>query len=104
MWRAATSGRAQIALKYAGVGGVIAQSFARIFFRNCINVGFPVVTLADTSGLNQGDEIVVDLLNGTIEDLTTGKTYQGSKLPEHVLSIVEDGGLKEHLKKTLKKT
>ena len=94
---------AQIALKYAGVGGVIAQSFARIFFRNCINVGFPVVTLADTSGLNQGDEIVVDLLNGTIEDLTTGKTYQGSKLPEHVLSIVEDGGLKEHLKKTLKK-
>ena len=94
---------AQIALKYAGVGGVIAQSFARIFFRNCINVGFPVVTLADTSGLNQGDEIVVDLLNGTIEDITTGKTYQGSKLPEHVLSIVEDGGLKNHLKKTLKK-
>lgn len=46
---------------------------------------------------------MVDLLNGTIEDLTTGKTYQGSKLPEHVLSIVEDGGLKEHLKKTLKK-
>ena len=94
---------AQIALKYAGVGGVIAQSFARIFFRNCINVGFPVVTLADTSGLNQGYEIVVDLLNGTIEDITTGKTYQGSKLPEHVLSIVEDGGLKNHLKKTLKK-
>lgn len=85
------------------MGGVIAQSFARIFFRNCINVGFPVVTLADTSGLNQGDEIVVDLLNGTIEDITTGKTYQGSKLPEHVLSIVEDGGLKNHLKKTLKK-
>ena len=62
-----------------------------------------MVTLADTSGLNQGDEIVVDLLNGTIEDITTGKMYQGSKLPEHVLSIVEDGGLKNHLKKTLKK-
>ena len=94
---------AQIALKYAGVGGVIAQSFARIFFRNCINVGFPVVTLADTSELNQGDEIQVDLLTGEIKDLTTGKTYYGSKLPEHVLSIVEDGGLKNHLKKIMKK-
>ena len=76
--------------------------------------GKDFVTLMDYTGeelqlslihiwLNQGDEIVVDLLNGTIEDITTGKTYQGSKLPEHVLSIVEDGGLKNHLKKTLKK-
>ena len=62
-----------------------------------------MVTLADTSELNQGDEIQVDLLTGEIKDLTTGKTYYGSKLPEHVLSIVEDGGLKNHLKKILKK-
>ncbi len=95
---------AQIALKYAGVGAVIAKSFARIFFRNCINVGFPVVTFADTDALQQGDEITVDLLTGEIQDLTTGKTYQGSRLPEHVLSIVADGGLKNHLKKTLKKS
>lgn len=94
---------AQIALLYAGVGGVIAKDFARIFFRNCINVGFPVVTFAGTDELNQGDEIVVDLLSGRIEDVTTGKVYFGSRLPEHVLSIVEDGGLKNHLKKTLKK-
>ncbi len=94
---------AQIALLYAGVGGVIAKDFARIFFRNCINVGFPVVTFADTDELNQGDEIVVDLLSGRIEDVTTGKVHFGSRLPEHVLSIVEDGGLKNHLKKTLKK-
>ena len=94
---------AQIALLYAGAGGVIAKDFARIFFRNCINVGFPVVTFADTDELNQGDEIVVDLLSGRIEDVTTGKVHFGSRLPEHVLSIVEDGGLKNHLKKTLKK-
>ena len=94
---------AQIALLYAGVGGVIAKDFARIFFRNCINVGFPVVTFADTDELNQGDEIVVDLLSGRIEDVTTGKVHFGSRLPEHVLSTVEDGGLKNHLKKTLKK-
>ena len=85
---------AQIALLYAGVGGVIAKDFARIFFRNCINVGFPVVTF---------DGIVVDLLSGRIENITTGKVYFGSRLPQHVLSIVEDGGLKNHLKKTLKK-
>ena len=94
---------AQIALLYAGVGGVIAKDFARIFFRNCINVGFPVVTFDGTDELNQGDEIVVDLLSGRIENITTGKVYFGSRLPRHVLSIVEDGGLKNHLKKTLKK-
>ena len=92
---------AQIALKYAGVGAVIAKDYARIFFRNCINVGMPVVTFADTDRLNQGDEIRVNLLTGEIADLTTGEKYQGSRLPEHVLAIVEDGGLKAHLKKTL---
>lgn len=94
---------AQIALKYAGVGGVIAKDFARIFFRNCINTGFPVISFADTDKISQGDELKVDLLNGTIENLTTGETYQGSKLPEHVLSIVADGGLKNHLIKKFKK-
>lgn len=94
---------AQIALIYAGVGAVIAKDFARIFFRNCINVGLPVVNYADTDKLNQGDEIRVDFLSGVIEDLTTGETYHGSRLPENVLAIVQDGGLKEHLKKSLKK-
>ena len=92
-----------VAGKNFGVGGVIAKDFARIFFRNCINVGFPVVTFDGTDELNQGDEIVVDLLSGRIENITTGKVYFGSRLPQHVLSIVEDGGLKNHLKKTLKK-
>lgn len=94
---------AQIALLHAGVGAVIAKDFARIFFRNCINVGLPVVTFADTEKLAQGDEITVDLLTGEITDLTTGEKFRGSRLPEHVLAIVEDGGLKEHLRKTLKK-
>ena len=94
---------AQIALLYAGVGAVIAKDYARIFFRNCINVGLPVVTFADTDKIAQGDELRVDLLSGRIEDLTTGEVFQGSRLPEHVLSIVQDGGLLEHLKKTLKK-
>ena len=94
---------AQIALLYAGVGAVIAKDYARIFFRNCINVGLPVVTFSDTDKIGQGDELRVDLLSGRIEDLTTGEVFQGSKLPEHVLAIVQDGGLLAHLKKRLKK-
>ena len=94
---------AQIALLYAGVGAVIAKDYARIFFRNCINVGLPVVTFPDTDKINQGDELRVDLLSGRIEDITTGEVFQGSRLPEHVLSIVQDGGLLAHLKKRLKK-
>ena len=66
-------------------------------------IGLPVVNFADTDMLNQGDEIRVDFLSGVIEDLTTGETYHGSRLPENVLAIVQDGGLKEHLKKSLKK-
>ena len=62
-----------------------------------------VIKTDGTDELNQGDEIVVDLLSGRIENITTGKVYFGSRLPQHVLSIVEDGGLKNHLKKTLKK-
>ncbi len=90
---------AQIALLYAGVGAVIAKDYARIFFRNCINVGLPVITFADTDKLSQGDRIRVDLLSGRIEDLTTGEVFQGSRLPEHVMAIVQDGGLLAHLKK-----
>ena len=64
---------------------------------------FPAVTFSETEKLNQGDEIIVDLQNGTIENLTTGQTYHGSRLPDHVLSIVEDGGLRNHLKRILGK-
>ena len=92
---------APLVIKTCGTGCVIAKSFARIFFRNCINVGFPAVTFSETEKLNQGDEIIVELQNGTIENLTTGQTYHGSRLPDHVLSIVEDGGLRIHLKRIL---
>lgn len=92
---------AQIALKYAGVGAVVAQSFARIFFRNCINVGLPVITYPDTGVFRQGDELEIDFLRGKIRNLTDGKAYEGSRLPEHVLGIVEAGGLKNYLRETV---
>lgn len=89
---------AQIALKYAGVGGVIAKDYARIFFRNSINVGLPVIICSETDEIGQHDLLEVDLSGGSIKDLTTGKTYQTSKLPDNVLEIVDHGGLKGHLR------
>jgi 3-isopropylmalate/(R)-2-methylmalate dehydratase small subunit len=89
---------AQIALKYAGVGAVIAKSYARIFFRNCINVGLPVVTFEDTDSLKQGNTLEINLMEGIIKDVTEDKIYQGSKLPEHVVEIVKKGGLKNYLR------
>jgi len=89
---------AQIALKYAGVGCVIAKDYARIFFRNCINVGLPVITCSQTDEINQGDELTVDLANGCIKNLTTNMNYKISAFPSNILEIVNHGGLKGHLK------
>jgi 3-isopropylmalate dehydratase small subunit len=93
---------AQISLKYAGVGGVIAKSYARIFFRNSINVGLPVVILDEADTLENGDEIRVDLMSGKIENKTKNKVIYGSKLPDNVLEIIRCGGLVNYLKTILK--
>ncbi|MCE5248916.1 3-isopropylmalate dehydratase small subunit [bacterium] len=85
-------------IKLAGVSAVIAQSFARIFFRNAINVGLPVIQ-CDTSGIEAGDEIEVDLAEGTVKDLTKGFTLTFPPLPGIMRTILEDGGLVAHLQK-----
>lgn len=85
---------APIALKGAGVGAVVATSFARIFFRNAINVGLPIVTCPGAvEAISAGDEIKVDAAAGTVRDLTTGVELVGERLPDFVLGIVEAGGL-----------
>lgn len=89
---------AQIALKYAGVGAVVAKSYARIFFRNSINAGLPVVVFSDTELLKQGDKLEISLLDGTIKNLTRNIEHRTNPLPEHVLNIVAAGGLKNYLK------
>ncbi|MBP2029970.1 methanogen homoaconitase small subunit [Methanohalophilus levihalophilus] len=87
--------QAPLALKHAGVGCVIANSFGRIFFRNSINVGLPLME-ADVT-CKEGDEVEVDLLKGQI---TVGdKVFEGHKLPDFLLEILTDGGLVEHRKK-----
>jgi len=95
---------AQIALKYSGVSLVVARSFARIFFRNCINVGLSVMVFDKVEEIEQNDELEMNLITGKIRNISKNKVYQASKLPEHILNIVKVGGLKEYLKlKYLKK-
>jgi 3-isopropylmalate/(R)-2-methylmalate dehydratase small subunit len=85
-------------IRLAGVGAVLAQSFARIFFRNAINVGLPVLQ-CDTSGISPGDELEIDLAAGEVRDLTTGSVESFVPLPAVMVTILNDGGLVEHLKK-----
>ena len=85
-------------IKMAGVGAVLAQSFARIFFRNSINVGLPVLQ-CDTSGIGEQDELEVDLSAGEVRDLTTGAVIPFVPLPPVMVTILNDGGLVAHVKK-----
>ncbi len=85
-------------IKIAGVNAVLAQSFARIFFRNSINVGLPVLEI-DTSGIDQGDELEVDLGVGTVRNVTKDETLTFAPLPPVMVKILGDGGLVEHFKK-----
>ncbi|HII03043.1 TPA: 3-isopropylmalate dehydratase [Methanosarcinaceae archaeon] len=88
--------QAPLALKYAGVACIVAKSFARIFFRNAINVGLPLME-ADVV-CQEGDKIEVDLLKGEVSVPGKG-TFEGNKLPDFLLEILTDGGLVAHRKK-----
>ncbi|MFJ8236008.1 3-isopropylmalate dehydratase [Ureibacillus sp. NPDC094379] len=92
---------AQMVLKYHKIGAIVANSFARIFYRNSINVGLPVVEMLDTSVIDEGDEIEINLLEGKITNLTKGDVYEGTKLPEHLIEMVKVGGLEPYLAKKL---
>jgi 3-isopropylmalate/(R)-2-methylmalate dehydratase small subunit len=94
---------APIALKAAGVSAIIARSFARIFYRNSINIGLPILEAPKAAEeISEGDEIEVDLAAGKIKDLTTGKTYQAQPFPEFMQKIIDQGGLIPYLKSQAK--
>jgi 3-isopropylmalate/(R)-2-methylmalate dehydratase small subunit len=96
--------QAPLALKYGGVQGVLAESFARIFFRNSINIGLPVIECKGVSAaVNDGDEVVVDLEACKIQNLSGNQSFQGTKLPPFIMEILADGGLIENLRKKLNK-
>ena len=93
---------APIAIMGAGVTCVIAKSFARIFFRNAINLGLPVLESPEAAdAIEQGDEIDVDLATGTIRNLTTEQTFTAKPFEPFMMDIIEAGGLVEYTKKKL---
>jgi 3-isopropylmalate/(R)-2-methylmalate dehydratase small subunit len=96
--------QAPLALKYAGVKCVLAESFARIFFRNAINIGLPVIECKGISGaVETGDTLAVDFETGKIENISKGKSFQVPKLPQFIMEILNDGGLIENLRKRMNK-
>jgi 3-isopropylmalate/(R)-2-methylmalate dehydratase small subunit len=96
--------QAPIALKYARVKCVLAESFARIFYRNAINIGLPVVECKNVSGkISEGDALTVDLKTGLVKDESKSITFSGTQLPPFILEVLSDGGLIENLRKKVKK-
>ncbi|MBQ6662000.1 MAG: 3-isopropylmalate dehydratase small subunit [Firmicutes bacterium] len=85
---------APIAIKAAGISCVIAASFARIFYRNAINIGMPILECPDAAArIADGDEVEVDFASGRIHDLTSGETFQAAPFPEFIRKIIDHGGL-----------
>ena len=91
---------APLVIKTCGTGCVIAKSFARIFYRNAINIGLPILECPEAAdGIMDGDEVSVDFDTGVITDITTQKTYQAQPFPEFIQNIISAGGLLKSLKK-----
>lgn len=96
---------APLAIKTAGVGVVIADSFARIFYRNAINIGLPILECPEAvKSCKAGDELEVELSTGEVLNVTTGQTFKAKPYPEFMLQIVGAGGLIEHTKRKLAKS
>jgi len=91
---------AAIALKAAGVRCVVAESFARIFYRNAINIGLPALECSGISThVTDGDQLSVDIERGEIRNLRTGETTSAEPIPPNLLQVLNDGGIIEHLGK-----
>ena len=90
---------APLAIKCAGISCVIASTFARIFYRNAINIGLPILECEEAADeINANDEVSVDFDTGIITDITTGKTYKAQPFPPFIQNIIKAGGLLKSLK------
>lgn len=91
---------APLAIKCAGVSCVIAETFARIFYRNSINIGLPIIECAEAArSIRAGDEVEVDFDSGLITNKAKGETYQGQSFPEFMQKIISAGGLVNYINK-----
>ena len=90
---------APISIRACGVSCVIAESFARIFYRNSLNIGFPILECPEAAkNINEGDQVSVDFEKGLITDETTGQTFQAVPFPAFIENIINCGGLMEYIK------
>lgn len=91
---------APLAIKQSGIACVVAKSFARIFFRNCINIGLPIVESAEfAERCAKGDEVEIDLTKGELRNLTNGFTAKSHPYPPEIRAIIDAGGLIPYIKK-----
>jgi len=95
---------APLALKTSGVAAVIAPSFARIFYRNSFNIGFPILECAEASeAIDNEDEIEIDFSSGVITNKTKNETYNAEPLPEFMQGLIKNGGLVEYVRRKARK-
>ena len=94
---------APLAIKTAGVSCVIAKTFARIFYRNSINIGLPILQCPEAvDGISAGDQVEVDTASGKITNLSTGKSYQAMPFPEFMQKLISAGGLVAYAREKVK--
>lgn len=93
--------QAAVSLKILGVRAVLATSFARIFWRNAINLGLPALVFPQAGEVQAGDRLALDIEAGRLENLTRNRSYAIQPLPSHLLDMIADGGLIPHLKRRL---
>ncbi len=93
---------APLTLKHLQVGAIVAKFFARIFYRNAINIGLPVVECAEADKIRNGDELEIDLQAGRVNNKTRGESYACSTLPPHIMELIDCGGLVPFLAKQIK--
>ncbi|MCS7120092.1 MAG: 3-isopropylmalate dehydratase small subunit [Nitrososphaerota archaeon] len=91
--------QAPLVLKHLGIGAVIAQSFARIFFRNAINIGLPAVEFRQVNEINEGDLLEIDLVRGSLRNVSSNKLYSIKPIPSELWQILSEGGLVSYVKK-----
>lgn len=95
--------QAPLAIKAAGIAAIVAESFARIFFRNAINIGLPVLEVKGISEkTDEGDLLEIDLLQGMVKNLTKNMAFKAAPLPDMIMEILKEGGLVNYLKKRRK--
>ena len=96
--------QAAVSLKILGIKAVLATSFARIFWRNAINLGLPALVFPQAREIASGDQLALDTASGRIENLTRSRSYEIQPLPDHLLQMIADGGLITHLQRRFQGT